>query len=238
MPTDSLLARDLMTRGVVTVPPAMPVASLAGLLAERGISSAPVTDPEGRLLGIVTEADLIHRLAGKAEPAVGWLRRLLGDADSQAEDYARTHGMEARDIMTVSVITVGPDATAEECARLLERNGIKRLPVVSEGRLLGIVSRADLLAGVLEAPERIGTPGRSGDARIREALRAEMREQPWAQSLYVFAEVKDGVVTLQGYARSEEIRRALRVLASRVQGVSRVEDRLELVSLPLPGEVF
>ncbi|SHK30667.1 BON domain-containing protein [Roseomonas rosea] len=238
MTTDSLLARDLMTTGVVTVPPGMPVASLAGLLAERGISAVPVTDAEGRLLGIVTEADLVHRLAGKAERAVSWLRRLLGNAESQAEDYARTHGMEARDIMTTSVITAGPDATAEECAQLMERHGIKRLPVLSEGRLAGIVSRADLLVGVLEPPERVGTPEHSRDARIRQALRAEMREQPWAQSLYVFADVKDGVVTLHGYAKSEEMRRGLRVLASRVEGVERVEDKLEVVSVPLPGEVI
>ena len=235
----SLRARDLMTTEVVTVPPATPATSLARLLADRGISAAPVTDAEGRLLGIVTEADLLRRLAGAEDKPVGWLRRLFRDPDKQAEQYARTHGMEARDVMTDDVVTVGPDATAEHCAHLMEERRVKRLPVVGgDGRLVGVVSRADLLRAVLEPPDKIGAETQERDARIRAALRKEMREQPWAGSLYTFADVKDGVVTLYGFVRSDEVRRGLRVLAERIEGVERVEDRMEDAPFPLPGEII
>jgi CBS domain-containing protein len=237
MGADRLLARDLMTTEVVTVPPSTPATSLARLLADRGISAAPVTDAGGRLLGIVTEADLLRRLAGAEDKPAGWLRRLFRDPDRQAEQYARTHGKEAQDVMTRDVVSVDLDATAEHCAHLMEERHVKRLPVMSDGRLVGVVSRADLLRAVLEPPARLGAEGApERDARIRAELRKEMRQQSWAGSLYSFADVEDGVVTLHGFVRSDEVRRGLRVLASRIEGVERVEDRMEHAPVPLPGE--
>lgn len=235
MDSHPLRARDLMTTDVVAVPPAMPATSVARLLAERRISAAPVMDLDGRLLGIVTESDLLRRLAGAETKPAGWLRAFFRDPDRQAARYAKTHGTEARDVMTGDVVTVEPDATAEHCARLMEEHGIKRLPVVEGGRLAGIVSRADLLRAVLETPARIGDEGQARDARIRAALQKEMRAQPWAAGAYTFADVQDGVVTFHGFVRSEEVRRALRVLAARIEGVERVEDRLQHSPLPLPG---
>ena len=95
-----LFARDLMTREVVTVRPDLPVTALARLLAERGISSVPVTRASGELLGIVTEADLLRRLASQEDKPTGWFGRLFGDVNAQAERYARTHGLLAQDLMT------------------------------------------------------------------------------------------------------------------------------------------
>ena len=227
MGTDSLLARDLMTRKVVTVPPGMPVTSLARLLADRGISAVPVTDALGRLLGIVTEADLLRRLAAAEDPPQGWLGSVFRNANRLAEQYAKTHGRTAQDIMTTDVVTVGPDATADHCAHLMEERRVKRLPVLQDDQLIGVVSRADLLRAVLEPPGRIGTAAEARDQRIHAALRAEMRAQPWADDLYTYAEVRDGVVTLQGFVRSAAMRRGLRVLAERIDGVERVEDRLQ-----------
>lgn len=239
MAPNTLLARDLMTKEVVTVPAETPVTSLARLLGERGISAAPVTDPQGRLLGIVTEADLLRRLASAEDAPVGWLRRLFGNKDRQAEHYARTHGMQARDVMTRDVVSVPPDAAAEHCAHLMEKRGVKRLPVVDGGgRLRGVVSRADLLRAVLEPPARIGTAAEADDRRVFDALRKEMREQPWAGGFYTFADVRDGVVTLHGFVRSEAMRRGLRVLAERVEGVERVDDRMVDAPVPLPGEMI
>lgn len=232
-----LLARDLMTEQVATVPPDMPVASLARLLADRGVSSVPVADARGRLLGIVTEADLIRRLAGAEDKPTAWLLRRFRSADRQAERYARTHGRYARDVMTEDLVTVDEDATAEHCAHLMEEHGIKRLPVVRDGHLVGVVSRADLLVALLEPPEGIGAAAQDRDGRIRAALRAEMREQPWADSLYTFADVADGVVTLHGFVRSEAVRRGLRVLAGRIEGVARVDDRMEDAPSVLLGEI-
>jgi len=226
-----LLARDLMTTNVVTVPPGMPVTVLARLIADRSISSAPVTDADGRLLGIVTEADLLRHLASAEDAPVGWLRGLFRNMDTPAEHYARTHGKTAGDVMTTGVVTVEGDATAEHCAHLMEERRIKRLPVTRDGRLAGIISRADLLRAVLEPPARIGTEMPTRDARIRAALRAEMLDQPWTSSLYVFSDVKDGVVTLQGSVHSDAMRRGLHVLAERIEEVERVED--QMVTAPL-----
>ena len=236
MPQDYLRARDLMTSEVVTVRPDMPLASLARLLSNRGISSAPVTGADGRLLGIVTEADLLRRLAGAEDAPVGWLQRLFGNSSRQAADYARTYGGKAEDVMTQDLVTVAPTASVEHCAHLMEERGIKRLPVVRDGRLVGIISRADLLAAVLEPPRRIGTEAETSDMRIRTALWAEMRRQPWIDSIYTFADVNNGVVTLHGFVRSDVVRRGLRVLAARVEGVKRVDDRMDDAPLIMAGE--
>jgi CBS domain-containing protein len=237
MSAEQLLARDLMTEAVVTVPPDLPVESLARLIADRGISSAPVTSAEGRLLGIVTEADLLRRLASSGDERPGWLSAFFSGVDEQAGRYARTHGRRAQDVMTTEVVTVAPDATAGHCAQLMERHHIKRLPVVAQdGRILGVISRADLLRAVLEPPPTIATSAQERDARIRAALRHEMREQPWAHSLYAFADVRDGVVTLHGFARSDAVRRGLRAMAGRIDGVERVDDQLQDAPFLLPGE--
>ena len=233
---DSWVANDLKTTEIVTVPPSMPVTALARLLAGRGISSTPVTTPEGKLLGIVTEADLLRRLAGAEDAPVNWLRSLFRNADKQANSYARTHGMVAQDVMTKDVISVSPDATAEHCAHLMEEHRIKRLPVVTDGRLVGVVSRADLLRAMLEQPGRIGI-GQTTDAAIRAALHTELRDQAWAGSLYASSQVRDGVVTLYGFVRTDAIRRGLCVLASRIEGVVRVDDRMTDAPAFLPGEI-
>lgn len=237
----SLRAKDVMTTGVVAVPPDTPATALARLLADRGISAAPVTDAEGRLLGVVTEADLLRRLAGAAEKPVGWLRGLFSNPDREAARYARTHGMAARDIMTAAdLATVDEDTTAERCARLMEERRVKRLPVLRDGRLVGVVSRADLLRAVMDPPAKLG--GADGeaaaarDARVRAALRKEMRAQPWTSGQYAFADVQNGVVTLHGFARSDEVRRGLRVLAERIDGVERVDDRMQDAPVLWPSQ--
>lgn len=224
------LARDLMTTEVVTVQPSMPLVTLARLLGERGISAVPVTEPSGRLLGIVSEADLLRRLAGTEDVPRGWFASLFRNMDHDADQYARTHGREARDVMTVQLVTASPGDTAAHCAKLMEQHAIKRLPVVGEdGQLEGMVSRADLLGALLEPEALLGDGAAVDDDRIRDALRAEMRGQPWADTFYIYADVAGGVVTLYGFVRSNSLRRGLRVLAGRVAGVRHVEDRMEMM---------
>lgn len=224
MSENTLHARDLLTAEVVTVPPGMPVTSLARLLADRGISSAPVVDDHGRLLGVVTEADLLRRLAGTEDVPVGWLQSLFQRADPEARQYARTHGTTAQDIMTRDLVTVRPDATAAHCASLMETHRIKRLPVIRDGRLAGIVSRADLLRAVLDPEVKVGADAPSRDAHIRAALRTEMRSQSWTHHILTFADVQDGVVTLHGHVQSDAMRQGLHVLVGRLDGVVRLDD--------------
>jgi len=223
---DSLIARDLMTREVVSIPPTMPVSSIARLLAERGISAVPVVAPDGRMLGIVTELDLIRRLSSAEDRQPGWLNRLIGNRDRDAERYAQVHGMLAEDVMTRNVISVEEDNSAEHIAHLMEERGIRRVPVLRNGRLVGIVSRADLLQALLVPPAPLGT-GSADDERIRAALWREIREQPWADTFYTYVNVRDGVVEFQGFARSSAVRRGLRAMAHRIEGVRRVDDNME-----------
>jgi CBS domain-containing protein len=134
-----------MTPEVVTIPPELPVIRIALLLCERGITAVPVVGADGRLLGIVTEADLLRRLAAACDRPQLWLAALFTSPAIAADRYARTHGFTAEEVMTVDVVTVAPDSPASHAAVLMQRHGVGRLPVVERGRLCGIVSRRDLL---------------------------------------------------------------------------------------------
>lgn len=227
----NLTARDLMTPDVVTVPPETPVLAVARLLSERGISAVPVLDAQGQLRGIVTEADLIRRLAGEADRPAGWLRAIFADPVAQADRYARTHGVTAADVMTESVVTVAEAATAAEIAHLMEDKGIRRVLVVQGGRLRGLVSRADLLRALVAPPQ--AASGLS-DERIRVAVLAAMRREPWADTFYTMVEVAEGVVTFHGFMRTEAVKRGLRVLAENIPGVTRVVDETQ----PMPNYLY
>ena len=226
-----LLAKDLMTADVVTVPPETPVIAMARLLADRGISAVPVLDAKGALLGVVTEADLIRRLAGEEDKPASWFSALFADPARGADHYARTHGLTARDIMTEKVITVTPDTTAAHVAQIMEQEAVRRILVVSDERLRGIISRADLLRGLILPPEKAeGVP----DEAIRRAIMAAMRKEPWADTFYTMVEVKDGAVTFHGFSRSEAVKRALRVRAENVPGVTSVTDETQ----PMPMYLY
>lgn len=227
-----LTARDLMSPDVVTVPPTTPVMAVARLLADRGISAVPVVEADGRLRGIVTEGDLIRRLAGEADAKPGWLASLFSDQQRDAERYARTHGMTAADIMTEAVVSVPPERSAAEVAHLMEEKGIRRVVVAEEGKLKGIVSRADLLRALVAPPP--AAEGELSDDRIRRAVLAAMKKEPWADTFFTMVEVKDGVVTFHGFARSPAVQRGLRVLAENVPGVKSVVDDTH----PMPAYLF
>lgn len=216
--------KELMTPDPVVVPPDMKVGALVQLLADRHLSGVFVVDATGVPLGVVTEADLVRRLAPQDEEGLGWLARLAVDADRAATRYARAHGRHARDVMSPTLVSVAEDAPAAEAAELMRDRRIRRVAVMRNGRLVGVVSRADLLKAVAAKPDLLGTE--NDDERIRRAIVAEMRRQPWAEIDLTAVTVTGGVVALEGYCRSDEARRALRVLAERVEGVRSVDDRL------------
>lgn len=222
-------ARDIMTTDPVSVAPETPLEAVAALMAERAVSGLPVVDGTGRLLGIVTDGDLMRRLAAKEEKPASFLATLLGANADQAARYAKTHGRRVGDVMTTDLATVTEDATVEEVAHLLESRRIRRVPVLREGMLVGIVSRADLLRAVM-APIAAGVQEDASDPRIRRAIYAAMRDEPWISTRYIFPMVKDGVVSFHGFLGSETARTALRVLAERVPGVKEV--RFDTVPAP------
>ncbi len=225
-----LTAKDLMTPDVVTVPPETPVLAIAQLLADRGISAVPVLAADGAVLGIVTEADLIRRLAGHDQP-MSLMRQLFADLDRMAERYACTHGATAADVMTVGAISVEPATPVGAIAELMEQKHIRRVLVVEQGRLRGVVSRADLLRALVAPPLEAGD---YSDERLRRAVLAAIKREPWAETFFTMVDVKDGIVELHGFSRSPAVQRGLKVLAEQIPGVKGVVDKTQ----PLPTNLF
>ena len=221
-------ARDIMSTNLAVVPPETPVAAVAELLAERGISGVPVVDEDGAPLGIVTESDLIQRLAERPRGTLEWFLGMFGDSTPQIVRFEKAHGKTARDVMTAPLHAVSEETPVAEIARLMDTNRVRRVPVVKEGRLVGIVSRADLLRALLRPPPTpAAAPSTTDDRSILRAVIAAMREQPWTDTFWVYPNVEQGVVTLYGYARSQTMREGLRLLVQEIPGVRSVVDRME-----------
>ncbi len=219
-------ARDVMTTKVVTVRPDTRVEQIAALLLERRISGVPVVDADGRLVGIVTEGDLMRRPEMGTERHRGWWLRSFGDERERAAEYARAHGSRAEQVMTRNVVTVTEETPLGEIARLLEERRIKRVPVVRDAKLVGIVSRANLLHGLAARPAPT-LPERSMDDRsLREEVARVLDRESLATHGPLNVTVTNGVVELWGLVESEEERLAIRVAAENVPGVVAVKDNL------------
>jgi CBS domain-containing protein len=223
-----MLARDVMTSPPITVAPDTPVAEVATVLLENRISAVPVVDAGGRMIGIVSEGDLLRRADAQTERRrPQWLELLL-DRNVTAADFVKTHGNRARDVMTPDVVTVTPDTELTEIASILERRRIKRVPVVdTEGRPIGIVSRANLLHGLVAQPRAaVAEDVEVRDAEIRRRLDEVLPDVPGVDLRRINAVVKEGTVFLWGTVKSDNQRRALTVAAESIPGVVRVEDKL------------
>jgi CBS-domain-containing membrane protein len=218
-------ARDVMVSPVTTVGTTATVRQVAKILLEQRISALPVVDDDGKIVGIVTEGDLMHRTeAGTERPYSWWLRFWTGDAQ-MASDYVKSHAVKIKDIMTRDVVTAAPETPLHEIAIMLEEHHIKRVPIVDKvAQLVGIVSRANLLQAVASArPElEMSLP----DSIIRQRLLDELKKHSWAHTVKLNATVKDGVVDLWGYAPSADARTAIRVAAEAIPGVAMVNDHL------------
>jgi CBS domain-containing protein len=219
-------ARDVMTAPVITVRPDTRVEEIAQLLLERRISGVPVIQADGRLVGMVTEGDLMRRPEIGTERQRGWWLRFFGDERARAEEYARAHGSRAEQVMTRNVVTVSDETSVGEIARLLEEHHIKRVPVVRDGKVVGIVSRANLLHG-LAAQHDPTPPARPMDDRsIREAVLQVLERDGWTAHGRLNVIVKNGVVELWGLVDSDQSRRAIRIAAENGPGVVAVKDNL------------
>ena len=218
-------ASDVMTIRVITVAPNTRVPEVARLLLQHRISAVPVVNPEGRVVGIVSEGDLIRRAETGGERPQSWWLTLMTGSDELAHEYVKSHGMEAADVMTSDVVSVRRDTPVGEIARLIERRRIKRVPVIEDGRLVGIVSRADLLRG-LAATTPPGPAPSADDRIIRQQILDTLGSAPWATTLFVNVIVTDGIVHLWGWGGSADKRRAMVVTARAVPGVRAVEEHL------------
>jgi len=225
-------ASQVMTRSVVTVPADATVYAAADILLGSRISAAPVIDADGRMVGIVSEADLMNRPETGTMPARSWLQRLLGDEARLARDYVRSHSHHVADVMTRKVVTADERTPLEDIARLMEVHGIKRLPVVHDGKVVGIVSRANLLQGLL-AREPYPTAAALGDDEIRGKLAEELARHSWAADITNVV-VDNGVANLWGHVRSTSAKEAVRIAVENVAGVRRVVNNVVV----MPHETY
>lgn len=217
-------AHDVMVSPVVTVKPSATVKDVARLFLERRISAVPVVTGQGKLVGIVSEGDLVHRAEIGTEQRRSWWLLLLAEDQELAADYIKAHGRKIEDVMVRNVITATPDTPLDEVARLLEQHGIKRVPIVRDGQLVGIVSRANLVQAVASSGSKLEIP--VSDGSIRDKLLLHLNAQRWAHTELLNATVNDGIVDLWGVTGSETERKAIRVAAETMTGVRAVKDHM------------
>ena len=173
-----MLASDVMVRNVVTVHPDTDVADAIKLLAEHDVSALPVLDDAGNLVGMLSEADLIHRVEIGTEKHRPWWVEAVTGASTLATEFAKSHGKKVGEVMATGVISVSEDTALSEIAALFERKRIKRVPVVKDGKLVGIVSRSNLIQALASAVGRVDQHDET-DRQIRLELLSRLKDQKW-----------------------------------------------------------
>jgi len=224
-------ARDIMSTKVVTVSPMTSVRDIAALMVEKHVSGLPVLNENGTLVGMISEGDLLRRLEIGTEKRRRRWASFFSGVDEQAREFTKSHGLRAGDIMTEQVLHVAPETSLGDVVSLMEKHNIKRLPVLRDGELVGIVSRVDLLRALAVRQAVPLPPPAEGDAAIRTAMNEVLATQEWAMSAMVNVIVSDGVMHLWGVIDSKDQSRALRVAAENIPGVKAVEEHLSF-SLP------
>ena len=228
-----MLVGEIMTRDVVTVGPEATVSEVAALFAEKNISGVPVVDGKQRVLGIVSEADLLHRAENRTVKRHSWWLSLLQSDAAAADAFVRQRATRVGDIMETEIKSVPESARIGVAADLLDKYNIKRLVVLRGEKLAGIVTRADIvrvLARQLQAP---AAAGEVSDEALRDLLARQMAAEPWAKTPHVSTSVHDGVIELNGFVNSDSQKQALRVLAESLPGVRAVRDRLQVFVAPV-----
>jgi CBS domain-containing protein len=221
-------AHDVMVSNVVTVGPDASVQEVAEALLRNRISAVPVVDADGMLLGIVSEGDLMRRPeTGTEKRRPVWLE-FLTSRQALADEFVKTHSRKVTDVMTQGVITASPDTPVGEIATLLEKNNIKRVPIVKGGKVVGIVSRGNLLQALASLKKDKMPTTAPADFVIRENVLAQLKTKSWARPLLVNITVQDGIVELWGMVDSQSEKEAIRVLAEITSGVRAVNDNLSV----------
>lgn len=213
---------EVMTHRVVTVGSTATVADAATLMLKHGISGLPVVDRKGTLVGMVTEGDLLRRVELGTEQRPGWLQIFTSNA-KLADEYVHARGRSAGDVMSHDVVSIEPTAPLTEVVEKMERNRVKRLPVLEGGKLVGIVTRGNLVRALGASAPRTETV-QVDDRRLRDQVLAEFRRLPWGLKAELNVVVTDGVVHLWGAVNTPQEQAALRVAAEGITGVKSVAD--------------
>ena len=217
-------AIDIMTSPAVTAGPDATILEIVNLMLENRISALPIVNRKDQLIGLVSEGDLIRRSEIGARDYKSWWLSAIGGSITLAEEFVKSHGVKASEIMTEDVVTVGEDTRLWEIAATLEKKKIKRVPVTRDGKVVGIVSRANLLQALAAQQEKASAQPSAGDRGIREALLAALEREPWSDTSHLNVVVLDGVVHYWGLVSSKAQGKALRVAAENIPGVTDVVD--------------
>jgi len=219
-------AKHVMVTTIIAVDPDLPVRAAANTLVQNRISAVPVVTCDGRLVGILSEGDLIRRVETGTERQRSWLDVFFA-GEKQAAEFVKAHGRKVADVMTRNVVTATPETPLRDIAGLFEKHRIKRVPIVEDGRVVGIVSRSDLLWAIASAPTviEIRTPDATDD-ELRDDILSRLNAQSWAHPSQVNVVVQEGTVQLWGFVQSEAEHKAIRILAEETPGVRAINDHL------------
>jgi CBS domain-containing protein len=217
-------AHQIMTRPVITVTPETSIVEAANTMLQKHVSGLPVVDGSGKLVGIISEGDFIRRSEiGTQRKRGRFLKFILGPGKA-ASDFVHEHGRKVSEIMTPDPLTITEDTTLEDIVTLMEKNNIKRLPVIRGDKIVGIVSRSNLLQAVASLAREIPDPT-ADDDHIRDRVIDALEKSDWCP-FGLSVVVRDGVVHLSGVITEERSRKAAIVAAENVTGVNKVHDHL------------
>jgi CBS domain-containing protein len=219
-------ASDVMVTDVITVKPDSNVQDVAALLLANRISAVPVIDDAGKLVGMVSEGDLLRRSEANTGHERAWWLRLLMGRENLAAEYLREHSRKVADVMTRGIISAEPDTPVADIATLLERHRIKRVPIIRNGNVVGIVSRANLIQALATFREKLTSSQPVADVALREKIASRLKSEPWLRPFLVNVTVTDGAVDLWGLVDSLVEKKALRVAIENTPGVKGVNDNV------------
>lgn len=220
-----MIASDVMVSNVITVTPDATVTEVAELLLKNRISGLPVVDDKGEMVGIVSEGDLLHRAEAGTERRRSWWLELFSSKQTLATEFVKSHATRVADIMSREVVTAAPDTPLAEIAEMLEKRRIKRVPIVKGRRLVGIVSRSNLLQALATKRGAIAVNPQS-DSELRDAIMVRLQHEAWAAPNLLNPIVHDGAVEIWGLVESDTERQAVRVAVETTPGVASVTDHL------------
>ena len=223
-------ATDVMTSDVYKVTADTTVKKIATMLLDRHVSAVPVVDDMDHVVGMVSEGDLLHRAENGTERHHSWWGWYLRASEELAAEYVKSHGSRARDVMTSPVISVTEETPLAEIAELMEEKHIRRVPVLRDGKLAGIVTRADLLSALTTEKDQTETVPSTDDQSLREAVLQTLRGLKWASPAGIDVRVREGIAHFWGLVYCDEERRALHIAVENVPGVKGVRDHLRLES--------
>ncbi len=219
-------AADVMTKDVITVSPQTEVREIVELLIKHRISAVPVVDANHKVLGIVSEGDLMRRVENDTDKRDSWWLSALFSGANDAEKYIKSHGRKAVDVMSTDLVTIKDDMPLYKIAQTLEKHHIKRVPVVKDGKLVGIVSRANLLQGFAVVASGATESGSDTDQNLRDKVVRELVDKVGLTGGRINVVVSEGEVQLWGLVENGTEKKAAGVAAEGIKGVKSVVNNL------------